>query len=196
MKTNIKRISGNWTDGFALDKHKIKSTPIGYNDYGHMQFDTLRTAVGEAVFQLKYRGDFGQVKPLAKAVVKNIVPQLGRIGFVVPAPASLVRKRQPVLEVATEVAAQMNVPVFNNTVTKVAAVANTPLLKNMTSKADKVETLKGRFALNDEIQNQGRWNVLVVDDLYDSGATLEAICTILSSYRKVANIYVAALTWK
>jgi predicted amidophosphoribosyltransferase len=161
-----------------------------------MQFDTLRTDAGEAVFQLKYKGDFDQVKPLAMAVVKHIVPLFEPIGFVVPAPASVTRARQPVQEVAMAIAKQIRTPIFSNIVTKIATVVNTPSLKNMSTKAEKVEALKGRFTLNDAIGNNGKWNVLVVDDLYDSGATLDAICAILASYPKVGKIYVAALTWK
>jgi len=42
MDVDIKRIDGVWTLGYSLDKHTISSTPIGYNEYGHMQFDTVR----------------------------------------------------------------------------------------------------------------------------------------------------------
>jgi len=55
MDVNVKNITGNWKAGVALDKHTIKSVPTGPNEYGHMQFDTTRTQVGEALFQLKNR---------------------------------------------------------------------------------------------------------------------------------------------
>jgi hypoxanthine phosphoribosyltransferase len=49
---------------------------------------------------------------------------------------------------------------------------------------------------NGEITTDGRWNVLVVDDLFDSGASMDAACAVLRKYPKVGKIYVAALTWK
>ncbi|WP_456024069.1 hypothetical protein [Pseudomonas protegens] len=49
---------------------------------------------------------------------------------------------------------------------------------------------------NGEITTDGCWNVLVVDDLFDSGASMDAACAVLRKYLKVGKIYVAALTWK
>lgn len=51
------RIFGNWGFGVALDVHTTSSTPVGYNDYGHMQFDTVRPEIAELLYQLKYHGD-------------------------------------------------------------------------------------------------------------------------------------------
>lgn len=196
VKVNLRQIAGPWTNGYALDKHIIRSVPIGYNSAGYMQFETDRTDVGEAVFQLKYRGDYDQVKPLAKAVVKHIVPLFGPIGLVIPAPASVRRRRQPVTEVASAIAERMGLTAFDNIVVKNAAAANSGSLKDMKNRAEKEEALRGRFTLNDGIDGNGRWNALVVDDLHDSGATLGAICAILATCPKIGNIYVAALTWK
>ncbi|WP_454743956.1 hypothetical protein [Cupriavidus necator] len=53
MKTNLKQIFGNWDLGYALDKHTLRSTYIGDNEYGHPQFNTERSEPGEALFQLK-----------------------------------------------------------------------------------------------------------------------------------------------
>ena len=36
-------LSGNWTQGYALDIHTINSTFIGYDEYGHEVFDTRRS---------------------------------------------------------------------------------------------------------------------------------------------------------
>ena len=196
MKVKLRRISGAFSDGYALDKHTASSVFIGHNEYGYPQFDTTRTPAGEAVFQLKYRGDFDQVKPLAKAVVRNIVPHFPQIGLVMPTPASTTRNRQPVYEVASAVAERMELPLFDSLITKSAVAANTGSLKNMNTREEKDEALKGRYLLKKAITNEGNWNVLVVDDLYHTGATMDAICSLLAQYDKISGIYVAALTWR
>lgn len=196
MKVRLRQISGSFSDGYALDKHTASSTFIGHDEYGHARFDTTRTPAGEAVFQLKYRGDFEQVKPLARAVVRNIVPRLPKIGLVMPAPASTSRQRQPVHEVASVVAEQMGVPLFDTLIEKSAVAANTGSLKNMNTRHEKDEALKGRYLLKRTIATSGTWNVLVVDDLYHTGATMDAVCSLLSQYDKISGVYVAALTWR
>ena len=196
MKVSLRRISGAFSDGYALDKHTASSTFIGHNEAGYPQFDTTRTPAGEAVFQLKYRNDFDQVKLLAEAVVRNIVPQFPKIGLVMPAPASTTRQRQPVHEVAAAVAERMEVPLFDSLIVKSAVAANTGSLKNMNTRKEKDEALKGRYLLNKAITNKGSWNVLVIDDLYHTGATMDAVCSLLAQYDKVSGVYVAALTWR
>lgn len=196
MKVRLRRISGTFTDGYALDKHTLSSVFVGHNEYGRPQFDTTRTAVGEAVFQLKYRHDFDQVRPLARAVVRNIVPHLPKIGLVLPAPASVTRQRQPVHEVAAAVAERMGVPLFDSLITRSAVAANIGSLKDMNTREEKDAALKGRYQLNQEIANEGRWNALVVDDLYHTGATMDAVCGLLAQYDKIKGVYVAALTWR
>lgn len=66
MNTNILKIDGEWKSGFVLDWHVDHSEFIGHNQFGHAEYDTVRTDVGEAVFQLKYRSDLSQIDPLAK----------------------------------------------------------------------------------------------------------------------------------
>lgn len=196
MKNNILPLRGTWDTGYALDKHKISSTYIGDNEFGYPQFDTLRTEVGEALYQLKYHGDFGQVDPLAADIQKHLVPRFGPIGLIVPMPATKPRRRQPVTEVARALAGLMGLTCFENLLVKVPAAAGAPSLKDLVGKEAKVATMKGRFTINDEIAQDGRWNVLLVDDLYDSGASMEAACAALRTYPKIDRIFVAALTWK
>ena len=164
VKIKLRRLSGAFIDGYALDKHTASSVFIGHNQYGHAQFDTTRTAAGEAIFQLKYRHDFSQVKPLAKAVVRHIVPLFPKIGLVLPAPASTNRPRQPVHEVAAAVAKRMDVPLFDGLIVPLAAAASTGSLKNMNTRREKDTALQGRFQLNRVITNNGQWNALVIDD--------------------------------
>jgi predicted amidophosphoribosyltransferase len=196
MKNNILRINGNWDVGYVLDKHTLSSTYIGDNEQGHPQFDTVRSEVGEALYQLKYRSDFSQVDLLAAEIHQHLVPKFGTIGLVIPMPATNARPRQPVTEIARALAKHLQVNSFENLLVKVPAAAGAPALKNLVGREAKVEALKGRFAVQDGIAGDGCWNVLLVDDLFDTGASMDAACALLRTYHKIGKIFVAALTWK
>lgn len=196
LKVNLREITGNWDKGYALDKHSVSSTITGHNEYGHPIWHTIRTEAGEATFLLKYRSDWSQVEQLAQAIVDQIVPNFQNIGLVIPVPASKPRQRQPVYEVAQSVAKKLALNSFEGIVVKAVADAACPALKNLGSKAEKVAALEGRFSLKDTIKGEGRWNALVIDDLFDTGASMEAVCATLRTYPKIAKIFVATLTWK
>ena len=193
MQVNIKQIFGAFDHGYALDKHSLYSTPIGENEQGYMQFDTKRTEAGEAVYQLKYRDDQGAVYPLAKAVADHIVPNFPPFGLIVPMPASNPRAVQPVTSVAKALGALLNKPVFDNMLVKVPGGTS---LKNLETRVDKDAALANRITLYPAITTMGRWNALLIDDLYHSGASLDAACRVLRTYAKIAEIYVATLTWR
>lgn len=191
MNVALKEIHGAWDVGWVLDKHVLSSTYIGDNEWGRPQFDTKRSEAGEASYQLKYRGDWNQVEPLAQALATHIFSKCGDVGFIVPMPASKARQRQPVTEIALALGRLVKTPVFES----LAKAPGGPALKDLQTKEAKLEALAHRITVVDHI-NDGRWNVLLVDDLYDSGASMEAACIALRGYRKVNRIYVAALTWK
>jgi predicted amidophosphoribosyltransferase len=193
MQVNLRQIKGPWLDGWVLDKHTISSTFLGNDDHGHPQFETLRTEIGEATYLLKYRQDWTKVDILANALAEHIYPRFQDVGLIVSMPPSRPRPRQPVPEVAAALGKIVKVPVFNNILYKSgAAIA----LKDLHSKEEKLTALKSTIQLNEAITNAGAWNALIIDDLYDSGASLEAACDALSRYKKIKDIYVAALTWK
>lgn len=196
MDVNVKTIHGNWDQGYVLDKHTLSSEYIGDNEYGHPQFDTKRSEVGEALFKLKYRSDKSQAAALAAEVAKSIVPKFEKVGLIVPMPASNARAWQPVNEVANELGKLIGVPVFDNIVVKAAPGAGAKQLKDMTGKEEKKTALEGKFTINDSIKNNGKWNTLLLDDLFDTGASMEAVAAVLRKYQKIGKIFVAALTWK
>ncbi len=66
MKVNLKKIAGNWSSGYALDKHVLSSEFLGHNEWGHPMFDTTRSEVGEAAYQLKYTLLIDQMTIVAK----------------------------------------------------------------------------------------------------------------------------------
>lgn len=192
MKTNVTEIQGAWSKGIVLDKHTLSSVCTGYNEYGHPIFDTTRSEVGESLFQLKYRNNWSKIKPLAQAIADSLI-NLPQFSFIVPMPPSNPRTKQPVSELAIALGKILDIPVFNNLLQK---THNGQSLKDLATRAEKDAALKDSFSIRDEIQNQGKWDVLLIDDLYHTGASMEAACNALKLYNKVNNVYVAALTWR
>lgn len=193
MNVALKKILGPWDVGWVLDKHTVRSICVGYDAYDHPIFETTRTDVGEATFLLKYRHQFDQVEPLAQALATHIYPRLNNVGFIVPMPASTRRSRQPVTAVAEALGEAVQKPVILDLLLK---TPNGQSLKNLHTKEEKEAAIADSFSVVDQIDGQGPWNVLIVDDLYHTGATMEAACNVLRAYPKVRRIYVAALTWR
>jgi len=192
MKVNQKKIHGPWNDGFSLDKHTLNSVYTGDNEYGHPTFDTTRTEIGECLYQLKYRHDDSQVPIIAHELATAATSAFAFISFVLPIPSSQNRARQPVVEISRQVAANLGVPCIENMLLK---NAHTEQMKNIGGRDEKVEALCNKLYFKDVLAD-GQYDVLIVDDLYDTGATLEAATAVLRSYPKIRSIYVATITRK
>jgi predicted amidophosphoribosyltransferase len=196
MQVLVSKIEGSWDVGFALHKHVLSSMFVGYNESGYPQFDTTRSEPGEALFQLKYRNDWSQVGPLAEELQRTLMPRFENVGLIIPMPASTARARQPVEEIAIELGRLTNIPVFSNIIVKAPAPDGAPQLKNLHGREEKDAALAGRFSINPAIATEGRWNALVIDDLFDTGATMDAVCRTLRTYRKIDRVYAASITRK
>lgn len=195
MKVQLRKLDGSWDAGYALNKHTLSSNFIGYNEFGRAMFDTTRSEPGEALFQLKYRSDWSQVEPLAAQIKASLLPMFGKVDLIVPMPASTTRDRQPVDEIAKELSKIANIPVFDNIIAKAPAPQGSPQLKNLTTRQEKDEALNGRFSINPVITDEVCWNALLLDDLFDTGATMDAVTKTLKTYKKIGNVYAAAITW-
>lgn len=194
MKANLKQLIGPWDEGWALDKHTISSTPIGYDSSGHMRFDTVRNEVGQALYELKYNGhDWSQVEPLAHALIEHAYAKFNDVDFIVPMPASRARNRQPVEEIAKAVGKIVRVPVHTDFLIK---CSGGPSLKDLSTKDEKVQALLGRLSVSPHYNTVKAKNVLLIDDLYDSGASMEAATNVLRECAWVDRIYVVAFTWR
>ncbi|WP_284461750.1 hypothetical protein [Chryseobacterium sp.] len=196
MKVNVKELKGNWDLGYALDKHILKSTFLGYDPvFGHPQFDNQRTEAGEALYQLKYRQDFSKSKEISEAIQQYIFPLFTDVDFIIPMPFSKEREVQPVYVLTKDLSALIDLP---HTFKMLGKKDTNISLKDLNTREEKQLALKEKLQINHIItgSSKEKYNVLLIDDLYDTGASLEAACALLKSYNRIGKIFVATVTWK
>jgi competence protein ComFC len=128
--TNPVVIPGAWRLGWALDLHTTSSEFLGYDAYGHAQFDTTRSPLGELLYQLKYKGQqtAGKVADVMATFFNNEPAILSRIDLIVPMPTSTVRAIQPLVQIGSELGKKLSKPVVVNAVRK---IRETPELKGI-----------------------------------------------------------------
>jgi len=184
-------IRGAWIDGYALDYHTVSSTCIGYNEFGHPVFDTQRTPLGELLFRLKSRSDLSVVDEITEAIAGFVeVTWKPALTMIVPVPPSnTVRRVQPVFLVADALGTRLGLQVRRNAVAK---IRKTPQLKNVYDYAERAKVLDGAFSADASLI--GGQAVLLFDDLYRSGATMNAVAKVLSEEGQAVAVRALALT--
>jgi competence protein ComFC len=170
----------------VLDYHSISSTPTGDPYY---RFDTKRTELGERLYRLKYRNDRESIVDIldtVEAFVRTWNPPLDGL---VPAPASQSRVVQPVVEVTKELAARLNLTVYEGAVVKTKPTVQ---MKNIDdwSERQRVLTEAIQAGPTDVLGKR----ILLLDDLIESGSTLRRTADVLLNEKGVEGIYTLVLT--
>jgi predicted amidophosphoribosyltransferase len=186
---NLRRLLGRWQEGFALDLHTTGSTYLG-DEYGHPRFENAHSEVGKLLYRLKNQNDLSGVKELVSTAATFMHERHWPIELIVPVPPSKSRVQQPVFLLAQALGEMLGLPCAVEAVTKVKL---TPQLKDADpgTKA-RMAVLADVFRIAvDQVSNR---NVLLFDDLYDSGATMKSITDRLYDDGHVAAVYALALT--
>lgn len=132
-------------------------------------FDTKRTEIGELLYRLKYSQDTSVVDAIAEALIDFMQKWKPAASVIVPVPPSAKRAQQPVLLLAEALSGGLKLPVA----AAVTTAKEHPELKNVYDYGDRVRLLDDAHLVSEElVQNQ---SVLLFDDLYRSGATMNAI---------------------
>lgn len=192
MNIDPKMIIGNWTHGWALDQHTLRSTSGGSDSSMHPEFDTERTELGDSLYKLKYRADMAQVEPIARTVAVFIRnrSELSDIKAVLAVPPSDTRRSfQPVQALAAGIGALLGLPAPDDYLLK---TKQTQPLKGVADKRTRRGELEGAFAVLD--QRFADMHVLLFDDLFRSGETLKAVTAALLFQGDAAMVSVVTAT--
>lgn len=180
---------GNWRKGFALDLHTESSEYLGVDANGRDQFETKRTEIGELLYRLKYKADKSVLPQLVKFILQ--INGYNKMDRIIPAPPSNTsRHHQPVFMIGEELSKNTGVQFVQDAIVK---SRDTPQLKQIHNPEEREQILTAALELNPTYNLSGM-NVLIIDDLYRSGATLNTIAKILYDKARVANVYVLTLT--
>ena len=163
-RSHPKPLSGPWHSGWALGFHSRFAGA-----------DWSRSGVGDLAFRLKYKSDLSAAQPLVKEIMALFAehPELRDVDALVPVPPSTARPFDPVRIMADALSRHLRIPVTPILTRKRRAMPQ----KQMNTLAQKRANVAKAFAVQGEIDGK---RLLVVDDLYDSGATLEEAANILS----------------
>lgn len=190
VKISPHKLRGPWSDGYALDVHTTSSTMIGHNAFGHPVFDTTRSPLGELLYKLKNRGDETVIMDIAETASTFLKRWGVVIDAIVPVPPSnTTRRRQPVIAVATALSEVLGIPVCKGCAVK---VKNTAQLKDVFDFAKRTEILNGAFTVN--VPKTKGQRLLLLDDLYLSGATVSTIAQLLMTAGAARAVYLLTLT--
>lgn len=152
-------LPGPWQVGWALGFHSQFSGA-----------DRHRTQTGELAYRLKYQSDLSVLPELIEQTVALIAdrPELIQVDAIVPVPPSTARSTDPVSSFAKALAQRLDLAFWP----VLAKSRKTEPQKEMHTLAQKRSNTAGAFNLQSPIHGK---RILIVDDLFDFGATLEEI---------------------
>ena len=189
-KFSPRKILGCWKAGFALDLHTRSSEFIGHNEYGHPMFSTVRSPVGELLYQLKNNGDLSVVDELIDAAETFFRRWNPDVEVIVPVPPSNENRNiQPVYLVGEILSSRLGLEWASDSVVK---TKSTRELKDVLDLDERKELLDGTFTMKTgDLESEA---VLLFDDLYRSGATMNAVADVLQDKGRVDAICALTLT--
>lgn len=189
VTTNPKKIPGRWRDGYALDYHTLGSDFMGYDEFGHARFDTKRSDAGELLYRLKYRSDLAVVPDLVDAAATFCQRWAPPVDIVIPVTPSRQRAAQPVLILGEALARRLNLAFVDDAVRRIRDI---PQLKDVSDYDERIRLLQGVHQA-DRAKVEGR-RVLLFDDLFRSGATMNEITANLYDQGGATDVFALTVT--
>ncbi len=161
-----RQLSGSWDNGWALDVHS-RYTGSDWN----------RSETGQLTYRLKYQGDLSVLSRLAEMAQALMAeqPALAQADMVVPVPPSQERAVDPVRSFCSALARRLKLPLE----LALVKTRQTDPQKELKTMPQKKANVAGAFGVKGDVRGK---RVLVVDDLYNSGATMEEVARVLKAH--------------
>lgn len=186
------KINGIWDIGYSLDVHSLHSELIGVDEFGHNMFDTVLSEIGEAVYQLKYKKDISLIEILGDIsanAIKELILVENTLDCIIPVPPSdTYRKKQPVFQIVKKISVLLKLPYEENLIEK---TTHTDQMKNVAVEERSIK-LKDVFTVSK--QDFSYNNILLFDDLFQSGATANECVKALKSQKDNVKVFLVTMT--
>ena len=168
--------------------HTLSSVYLGVNEAGHDVFENTRSELGELLYRSKYRGDRNAANEIIETASSFLKRHRSKFDIMIPVPPSGARVVQPVITLARGIGKAIGLPVVECiTLTRPATQ-----LKGVMDRDKRAELLEGLHSV-DASQTKGK-DILLFDDLFRSGATMNAITDLLMQKGRAASVRVLTLT--
>lgn len=207
MLTNI---NGPWKEGLVLDRHIKTSIYLGESQYGYPDFDNTRSELGDFIYDIKYdnnviiqlqspnkqekqeniRKFYENFKDITENSINNFIKDKN-IDYIVGAPSSKPRRLQPVHVICVFITKMTGIPYFRNALNKTTSILSKNMSREEKNTIDDAVVINDIDMMENELNNK---NILIVDDLYETGSTLSACTNRLLGVKGINNIYVLAMT--
>jgi predicted amidophosphoribosyltransferase len=195
---NYKRLQQSYNGRYRSEGLFNTGWALGNHTNFHCQTNSFeRSAIGGLVHSMKYGNSLDALHEVAQMMAEFITRRLERIGAgpeyfaaIVPVPPTVDRLYQPVIELARTVATLVGIPCDTGLLIKVGKHQQMKTIQGYDSK---------RAILNDAMsithQRYAGKRVLLIDDIIDSGATLDTSADFLKRHGGVATVNVLCATY-
>lgn len=189
VKINPMIIEGNWKEGYTLDYFMLESNYKGEDIFGYPIFDVKYSEIGKAMNELKYHKEYNKAIEIANIVTKFIKEEwkiADKIDGIIATPPTYSREIQPLFQVVKHLGENLQKPISLDFFRKLSSEE----LKKLPQEK-KMELFKNSIIKERKLTKRG--SILLVDDIFSTGATLKNLCELLREDIYVDDIYVLTI---